>query len=616
MRRWLLKKCMLLPALLLLVSSFPACSSQTESGVRYVIGVSQANLREPWRLVMMQQIREEAEKYGNVEIVCTDATQDSGKQISDIRRLLAYGVDLMIVSPCDTQKITPVVSEVYRSVPVIVLDRAVEGFNYSLFIGPDNHLIGKKAGEEAARLANGKSAQVLELCSESQTSRDRSSGFEESLAKRTDISVRQLVVKSESRDAAEDELLSDDKLKDVDVIFAHNDYMALGAYRAVSRRGYRNRIKIIGVDGFPGEDGGLDLVRRGLIEETITSPTGGKEAIQFSMDILNRVSGVPKQVILRSHLITAQTVEEYERGLKIRPSAVNRMITVGYVQVGTESAFRLAANRSIEDAARDEGINLITANANQSQARQIEAVRSFIEQKVDVIVISPVVESGWDEVLAEAKRAGIPVLLSDRKISVPDDSLVTSYIGADFVEEGRRAMRWLAAEEAGAVRPVRILEIKGTEGASPTTERKQGFEEVLKQSPSLVLIDSRFGNFTYDGGKQAVEQFFAGGKAAPDAIFAHNDDMALGAADALKERGIQSGADVKIISVDGTRAAFQALLNGRINCVVECSPLLGPQLMKAVKDLMAGKELPLRIITDEKVFTKDNAAAEQEGRKY
>lgn len=602
--------------LLLLISSLPACAGRTESGVRYVIGVSQANLREPWRLVLMQQIREEAKKYDNVEIVCTDATQDSDKQISDIKRLLAYGVDLMIVSPCDTQKITPVVSEVYRSIPVIVLDREVEGFDYSLFIGPDNHLIGKKAGEETVRMANGKPARVLELCSGSLTSRDRSQGFAESLSGHGAISVRQLFVPSESRDAAEDCLLADEALNQVDIIFAHNDYMALGAYRAVSRKGLRSQIKIIGVDGFPGEDGGLDLVQRGLIDETVTSPTGGKEAVQFSMDILNRVSGVPKQIILRSHLITAQTVDEYESGLESRPTELNRMITVGYAQVGTESAFRLAANRSIEEAARSENINLITVDANQSQQRQIEAVRSFIARQVDVIVISPVVDSGWDTVLAEAKAAGIPVLLSDRKIAVQDDGLVTSYIGADFVEEGRRALRWLAAEEKNATHPVRILEIKGTDGASPTIERKQGFEEMLNQTHGFSLIDSQFGNFTYDGGRQAVERYLAENRPVPDAVFAHNDDMALGAADALEKHGIRPGVDVKIISVDGTWPAFKALLNGRINCVVECSPLLGPQLMKAVKDLMAGKELPLRIITDEKVFTKENAATEQKGRQY
>ena len=235
---------------------------------------------------------------------------------------------------------------------------------------------------------------------------------------------------------------------------------------------------------------------------------------------------------------------------------------------------------------------------------------------MDVIVISPIVDSGWDEVLMEARDAGIPVLLSDRKISVAEDDLFMTFIGADFIEEGRRAMRWTAANVPADKHPVRILEIQGTVGATPTIERKRGFEMLLAEHPDYSIVYSAGGDFTREGGRLVVGQYLREHAWDIDVIYSHNDDMALGAVDALEAAGIQPGRDVKIISVDGTKEAVKALEEGRLNCVVECSPLLGPQLMKAVTDLMSGKELPLRIITDERVFTAQTPREELRGRKY
>ncbi len=604
----------------LLFSMFSACAARQEPDkIDYVIGVSQANMREPWRLVLTREIQDEAAKYPNVRLVFTDATDDSAKQMTDIQRLLDYGIDLMIVSPCDVKKITPVVSNVYnQSIPVIVLDRVVEGFDYSLFIGPDNKTIGKQAGEAALRMMNGKSGSVLELCgsSASQASIDRSEGFSSVISGEGDIQVEHVAVVSESRDSAEDIVKAfGTRLRGIDVIFAHNDYMALGAYNAVKQLGY-DHIRIVGVDGFTGEDDGVNLVRRGMIDETITCPTGGREAVQYALEILNNVSGVPKQVILRSHNITKENADDYEASLNQVPEATKRAITVGYAQVGTESAWRLANTESIKKAARDFGVSLLYEDADQDQGRQIEAIRRFIKMDVDVIVISPVVDSGWDEVLAEARDAGIPVLLSDRRVTTKDDNMYMTFIGADFIEEGRRAMRWLGGTLETPQSSLRIMELEGTLGASPTEDRSQGFREVLKEYPGCNIVYFGCGDYTYEGGRKVIEEYLAKHEWDIDAIFSHNDDMALGAADALEEHGIQPGKDVKLISVDGARTAFQALVDGRLNCVVECSPLLGPQLMKAITDLMAGKELPLRIITDEKVFTEENAKDYIRSRKY
>lgn len=610
--------CAVVLILALLFSIFSACVAKQQPGqISYVIGVSQANMREPWRLVLTREIQEEAAKHPDVRLVVMDATDDSDKQIMDIQRLLDYGIDLMIVSPCDVKKVTPVVSEVYQSIPVVVLDRVVEGFDYSLFIGPDNQMIGKQAGKSVADMLKGAGA-VLELCgsSASQASVDRSEGFSSVIGEKGDIQVEQVHVVSESRDSAEDIVRAfGTHLRDIDAIFAHNDYMALGAARALETLGY-DHIRIVGVDGFTGENSGIDLVRRGVIDETITCPTGGREAVQYALEILQNVSGVPKQVILRSHNITKWNADNYEKGLYRKHEDLNRIIDVGYAQVGTESAWRLANTESIKTAAKDFGINLIYEDCNQSQERQIEALRRFIQIGVDVIVLSPVVDSGWDEVLQEAKEAGIPVLLSDRKVSTEKDDMYMTFIGADFLEEGRRAMRWLAGTMDSPKDRVRIMEIEGTVGASPSEERSQGFKEVMREYPNCRIVYSKSGDFTYEGGRQVVEEYLEAHAWDVDVIFAQNDDMALGAAEALEAHGITPGVDVELISVDGARQAFEALIDGRMNCVVECSPLLGPQLMKAIKDLMAGKEPPLRIITDEKVYTQENASQYIRSRKY
>lgn len=575
-------------------------------------------MREPWRLVLIRELQEEAARHPEIRLVITDATADGEKQVEDIQRLLGYGIDLLIVSPHDVERITPVVSEVYQKIPVIVLDRVVEGYDYSLFIGPDNDLIGKQAGEAAVRLVRGSAAKVLELKGgpHSQASAERSGGFRSVTSLFPLIEIESVTVENESRDAAEDLVSAyGERLREFDVIFAHNDYMALGAYKAAHRLGCDD-VKIVGIDGFTGQDGGLELIRGGRIDETITCPTGGREAIQFSLDILGKVSGVPKQVILRSHAITRENVDSYERQLDRATRPVDRTIRVGYAQVGTESGWRLANNQSIRDAAREFGIDLTAIDADNDQQAQLEAVREFIRQRMDVIVISPIVDSGWDEVLMEARDAGIPVLLSDRKISVAEDDLFMTFIGADFIEEGRRAMRWTAANVPADKHPVRILEIQGTVGATPTIERKRGFEMLLAEHPDYSIVYSAGGDFTREGGRLVVGQYLREHAWDIDVIYSHNDDMALGAVDALEASGIQPGRDVKIISVDGTEEAVKALEEGRLNCVVECSPLLGPQLMKAVTDLMSGKELPLRIITDERVFTAQTPREELRGRKY
>jgi len=295
-------------------------------------------------------------------------------------------------------------------------------------------------------------------------------------------------------------------------------------------------------------------------------------------------------------------------------TAADKQLTVGFAQVGAESGWRTANTNSIQDEAKKRGIDLKFSDAQQKQENQIRAIRSFIAQHVDVIAFSPVVKTGWEPVLKEAKRAHIPVILSDRGADVSPD-LYATFIGSDFVEEGRRAGNWLAKATDGKAM---IAELQGTTGADPANDRKKGFEEAISKFPGMKIIKSQTGDFTRSGGKQVMEAFLKSPEGKQiTAVFAHNDDMALGAIQALEEAGIKPGVDIKIVSIDGVKGAFEAMLAGKLNCTVECNPLLGPQLFDAVEKLTKGETLPKRTVSEEGVFDQSQITPEiVANRKY
>ncbi|TDC82538.1 ABC transporter substrate-binding protein [Micromonospora sp. KC606] len=290
-------------------------------------------------------------------------------------------------------------------------------------------------------------------------------------------------------------------------------------------------------------------------------------------------------------------------------------IVLGFSQVGAESGWRTANTTSIKEAAAEAGIELKFDDAQQKQENQIKAIRNYIQQKVDVIAFSPVVESGWDTVLKEAKDAKIPVILTDRAVDSADKSLYKTFIGSDFVKEGRLAGEWLVKEKQAATGPVNIVELQGTTGSAPANDRKKGFAEAIGANPNLKVVASQSGDFTRAGGKQVMEQFL---KANPkiDVLFAHNDDMGLGALEAITAAGKVPGKDITIITIDAVKDGMQALADGKFNFIAECSPLLGPQLMELVKKVKAGEEVPARVETEETTFTQEQAKAALPTRKY
>jgi len=292
----------------------------------------------------------------------------------------------------------------------------------------------------------------------------------------------------------------------------------------------------------------------------------------------------------------------------------NRVV-LGFSQIGAESEWRTANTESIKSAARLMDIDLRFADAQQKQENQIKAIRSFIAQRVDVIAFSPVVETGWDTVLQEAKAANIPVILTDRSVTA-DPSLFAGFIGSDFVEEGRKAGRWVVEKFKDGAGDVNIVELQGTVGAGPAIDRKKGFEEIIAANPRFKIIRSQSGDFTRTKGKEVMEAFLKAETRKIDVLYAHNDDMAIGAIQAIEEAGKRPGRDILIVSIDAVKGAFEAMIAGKLNVTIECNPLLGPQLMTSVTEVVAGRPIPKRIVVEEQIFPMETAKQHIQSRKY
>jgi ABC-type sugar transport system substrate-binding protein len=294
-------------------------------------------------------------------------------------------------------------------------------------------------------------------------------------------------------------------------------------------------------------------------------------------------------------------------------------LTMGFAQVGAESGWRTANTKSIQASAAEAGVDLKFSDAQQKQENQIKAIRSYIQQKVDVIAFSPVVETGWDAVLQEAKRAGIPVILTDRAVDSEDDSLYETFLGSDFVLEGEKAGEWLVENAAEADvdgnGKINIVELQGTTGAAPAIDRKEGFEDVISSDSSMEIVASQTGDFTRDGGKKVMETFL-NSEDGIDVVYAHNDDMGLGAIEAIEAAGLTPGEDIKIITVDAVKDGMAALAEGKISFIVECNPLLGPQLMDLAQKVVDGEEVPKRVVTEETTFTQAQAKDVLAQRQY
>jgi len=279
-------------------------------------------------------------------------------------------------------------------------------------------------------------------------------------------------------------------------------------------------------------------------------------------------------------------------------------MTVGFSQIGSESGWRAAETTVTQQQAKERGIDLKFADAQQKQENQIKAVRGFIAQGVDAILIAPVVATGWDDVLAEAKDAEIPVVLLDRQIDAPEDLYLTA-VTSDQVYEGKVAGEWLVKEIGD--KDCKVVELQGTTGSSPAINRKKGFEDAIAAASNITIARSQTGDFTRTKGKEVMESFIKAENGGKDicAVYAHNDDMAVGAIQAIKEAGLKPGTDIKVVSIDAVPDIFLAMSEGEANATVELTPnMAGPAFDVLEKFLADGTQPPKWIQTESKLFTQ------------
>lgn len=298
-------------------------------------------------------------------------------------------------------------------------------------------------------------------------------------------------------------------------------------------------------------------------------------------------------------------------------------LILGFSQIGSESAWRTRNTESIFEAAAENNIQILFDDAQQKQENQLKAIRSFIVYQVDVIAFVPIVEDGWDNVLKEAKEAGIPVILVDRKINA-DPSLYAGFLGENSLEEGRRAAQFLVNKCRNRTGPVTIYEMSGTENSSVVRDRALGFREIISTNPKFQIIHSEDGDFLRSRGKEIAEKlitqsykkdglYFEGQKI--DAVYSHNDSMTLGMLDTIDQYNVNTRNTI-IISVDAEQKSIDALKAGKLNCVVECNPNLGSMLMELVKQIAMGNEIPRITYNHETVFTENDDFSKYAPRGY
>ena len=303
-------------------------------------------------------------------------------------------------------------------------------------------------------------------------------------------------------------------------------------------------------------------------------------------------------------------------------------LILGFSQIGSESAWRTRNTQSIFESAEENDIQILFDDAQQKQENQLKAIRSFIVYQVDVIAFVPIVEDGWDNVLTEAKEAGIPVIVVDRQINA-DPSLYAGFLGENGLEEGRRAARFLVKKCKDRTGNIRIFEMSGTENSSVVKERAQGFREIIEQDPKFSIIHSEDGDFLRSRGKEIAENLILASRNSGnyksdalyyqnqkiDVIYSHNDSMTLGLLDTLENFKINPANSI-IISIDAEQKSIDALVGGKLNCVVECNPNLGPKLMELVKQINEGKTIPRVTYNTETVFTEDDDFSQYTPRGY
>jgi galactofuranose transport system substrate-binding protein len=281
---------------------------------------------------------------------------------------------------------------------------------------------------------------------------------------------------------------------------------------------------------------------------------------------------------------------------------------VGFAQTESNNPWRIAQTRSFEETAAECNWDLIVTDAGGSAARQVADVESMIAQGIDVLFLPPREEAPLVPAVMRAKQAGIPVFLVDRSVDANAAQAARDYVsflGSDFVDQGRRVAEWVIENYEGDEGV--IIELEGTTGSSPANDRKRGFDERIAEDGRFTVVASQSGDFARDQGRQVMETLLQSHPEV-DIVYAHNDEMAIGAIQALEAAGRQPGEDVLVVSIDGTRDALQAIIDGKMGVTVESSPFFGPLACETMKRYAAGEEIEAWVQVEDRIFTAENAA--------
>jgi simple sugar transport system substrate-binding protein len=566
---------------------FASCTP-VEAPVKFLIGVSQANLSEPWRISMTDEIQQQAALHPELRIIVADASDSLGKQIGDVEKFEGLGVDLLIISPLESEALTPTVTRVYQSIPVIVLNRSVANYDYTLFIGPDNARIGQEAGRFVARTLRNSGGNVLEVLgrSASPPTLERAQAFRQEIAQNPLIRLQSAVLANWLRDGAQDLVL--DRLRSEApprVIFAHNDAMAYGAWLAAEQLGLTKKISFLGVDGLPGPQGGLELLRSGILDGTFLSPTGGKEAVEFALALLRHEGEQPKKVILGTRFLTRGDLPVLDTAaVKSGPWSVAYLPSTG------ADGWRQRLKTSAERALRAGGWTLT----------ELEGAQPALPPRVDAVVVDATDSGSVDTVRREAVEAlararGVPLFRLGPQPEQGDDGGWILALGPDGIEEGRRAARWLTAQ---GVR--HVLEVTAPAAAAGTADLSAGLNRGLSEGrpASVTLVTATDGS--RKAAKEAVERALAAGVAF-DGVFAHTDELALGASDALQDR---PAPKILVAGVGGGPEAVAALKSGALGCLIRSPADLGPLLRSDMLRSVDDRGVSRRLVTSHDVLTR------------
>ena len=277
---------------------------------------------------------------------------------------------------------------------------------------------------------------------------------------------------------------------------------------------------------------------------------------------------------------------------------------VGFSQMESDNPYRIAETKSLRDEAAKRGMQLVVTDAQGETAKQVSDVEDLIARRVNLILLAPRTFDGLTPALQAAKAASIPVILVDRSAAgTPGEDYVT-VLASDYVAQGRRAAEWLAKTTNGTAR---IVELSGTPGASVAADRAKGFREVIAKHPGMQIVASQTGDFSRAEGERVMRNLAQAMGARISAVYAHNDEMALGAVQALRSAGLEPGKAVTIVSVDGQRAALEAIERGEIGATVESNPRFGPLAFDTIEKFRRGETLPPIILNTDRFFDRTNA---------